>query len=384
MKKGGRILEEKSKRIYYLDSLKILLCVLVIIHHTTIAYGGSGGWYYIEEVNNAAVNIIFTIFNAVCQSFFMGLFFFISAYFILSSYNRKGTYNFIKDRLIRLLIPLCIFYFILHPTTIYFVERVKSGHTISYLKYMYTCITQIDNMGFGPLWFVEALLIFSLLFVLYMKISKPEKPKNDDFPSRKVVIIFMILWGLISFIVRLFFPTEKEVLGMKLGYFTQYILLFILGIKAYKNNWLHKLTDEISSFYFNISLICFVMLIGICAIFVISGDDSLEAFFGGMNIMAFIYALWEPFMCVGISLKLITIFRNKCNKKSNLCTSLALDTYPVYVIHAPVNVFLECMLVSSALNPIVKCTIVCIFTCIFCFFISHYILRKVILLRKIF
>lgn len=34
-------MNQNSKRIYYLDRIKILLCILVIGLHTTIAYGGT-------------------------------------------------------------------------------------------------------------------------------------------------------------------------------------------------------------------------------------------------------------------------------------------------------------------------------------------------------
>ena len=381
-------MNQNSKRIYYLDRIKILLCLLVIGLHTTIAYGGSGTWFYIEEVHNTLINVVFTIYDAVCQSFFMGLFFFISAYFTVPSYNKKGCRHFLKDRAVRLFIPLCIFYFILHPTTDYFVERMQKGKSITYFQYMYDSIINLDNLGFGPLWFVEALIIFSIGYVLYRnivprKITESESLKNIDFPGKKCVYAFMIILGIVSFAVRLVFPAGVEVMGMKLGYFPQYIALFALGTIAYENNWLHKITDKISSYYFKASIIGFGVLILVLAMFMISGSSSVDAFMGGMGFQALVYALWEPFMCVGISLKLITVFRKRYDVPSDLWTGLSLDTYPVYVIHAPVNVFLECMFITAPLNPVIKFIIVYCGTCVICFALSHFILRRVPILRKI-
>jgi len=386
-----------SKRIYYLDRIKILLCLLVIGLHTTIAYGGSGSWFYVEEVHNTLINVTFTIYDTVCQSFFMGLFFFISAYFTVPSYNKKGCRKFLKDRFIRLFIPLCIFYFVLHPTTDYFIEKMSLGKPISYFQYMYNSIVYLDNLGFGPLWFVEALIIFSIGYVLYRKIirgktdnlQKNENGKSQvieiiDFPGKKSIFTFMVILGVITFIVRLVCPAGEELLGMKLGYFPQYIALFALGTIAYENHWLYKLTDKISSFYFKVAIFCFFLLIVILMLSMILSDGNLNAFMGGISIQALIYALWEPFMCVGISLKLISIFKKKNYKSSDLWTNLSLDTYPVYVIHAPVNVFLECMLITAPLNPIIKFILVFIATCVICFAVSHFILRKLPVLRKIF
>lgn len=381
-------MNQNSKRIYYLDRIKILLCLLVIGLHTTIAYGGLGSWYYNEEVHNVFMNSVFTIYDAVCQSFFMGLFFFISAYFTVPSYNKKGCRHFLKDRAVRLLIPLCIFYFILNPTTVYFLEKIAHRKQISYFQYMYDSIINLDNLGFGPLWFVEALIIFSIGYVLYRKIigrkiTGSESLKKIDFPGKKCVYAFMIILGIVSFAVRLVFKTGVEVMGMQLGYFPQYIALFALGTIAYENNWLHKITDKISSYYFKVSIIGFGLLILVLAIFMISGNSNLDKFAGGISLQAIIYALWEPFMCVGVSVKLITVFRKRYDVPSDLWTGLSLDTYPVYVIHAPVNVFLECMLITAPLNPVIKFIIVYSGTCVICFALSHFILRRVPILRKI-
>lgn len=373
-----------KKRIYYLDKIRILLCLLVIGQHVTIAYGGSGTWYYIEEVHNMVINSIFTIYNAVCQSFFMGLFFFISAYFTVPSYNKKGCKDFLKDRAVRLFVPLCIFYFILCPTTKYFVEKMYLKKSVSYCDYLINSILTMTNTGVGPLWFVEALILFSCAYVLYRKMRNNKIIKKIDFPERKCIFAFMIILGLVTFIVRIFFPSGQEFLGMKLGYFPQYIALFALGSIAYENKWLEQITEKTSSFYFRTAIGCFVLLIAVIGIAIIYGDTDFDKYLGGVSFKAFLYAMWEPFMCVGISLKLITYFRKKHDVPSKVWTGLALDTYPVFVIHAPISVFLECLLIGYGLNPFIKFIGVYIITCIICFAASHFVLRRVVLLRKIF
>ena len=150
----------KRERIYYIDRIKVLLCVLVIAMHTSVAYGGAGSWYYNEKTDSAVLMLIFTMFNAICQSFFMGLFFFISAYFNPASYKKKGAINFLKDKFIRLGIPLVVFYFILNPTINYIVYTISNEGGISYYSFLYKSIIKLQNIGAGPLWFVQSLLIF--------------------------------------------------------------------------------------------------------------------------------------------------------------------------------------------------------------------------------
>jgi len=91
------------------------LTILVLLHHLMIIYAGTGNWFYTEGMQDASKAMQSDVtealggwFCAVNQAYFMGLFLLISAYFVPGSYDRKGTGRFLKDRLIRLGIPLAL------------------------------------------------------------------------------------------------------------------------------------------------------------------------------------------------------------------------------------------------------------------------------------
>ena len=71
--------------------------------------------------------------------------------------------RFVKDRLIRLGIPLVFYSFILSPVLIYLVYYFGEGHRISFIQFLSGFHDWID---FGVLWFVAALLLFTLVYVL--------------------------------------------------------------------------------------------------------------------------------------------------------------------------------------------------------------------------
>ena len=108
-----------KSRLFYIDNLRIFLIGLVVLLHLNITYGAPGDWYYNESEAGMPEVILQAMFNITNQAFFMGMFFFISAYFTAASINRKTTAVFLKDRLVRLGIPLVFFYFILNPLTNY-------------------------------------------------------------------------------------------------------------------------------------------------------------------------------------------------------------------------------------------------------------------------
>lgn len=163
-----------KSRIFYIDNLRIFLIALVILHHLSITYGASGSWYYREVEGDTVTTLILTMFTATNQSFFMGLFFLISAYFTVLSFERKSIVTFIKDRFIRLVIPLILFYFILSPLTVYMKVRFVDVADIGFFEF----VRQYHGFGFGPMWFVETLVYFTFFYVIY-KLIVPGKRNSS-------------------------------------------------------------------------------------------------------------------------------------------------------------------------------------------------------------
>jgi glucan biosynthesis protein C len=96
------------QRLYYFDHIKILLIVIIIFWHTGSAYVPvAGGWpvNFPEPVPFVNLLVVDT-FLTVSASFAMALFFFISAYLLVGSFDRKGRQKFLRDRLVRIGIPL--------------------------------------------------------------------------------------------------------------------------------------------------------------------------------------------------------------------------------------------------------------------------------------
>ena len=102
------------------------------------------------------------------QTYFMGLFLLISAYFVPGAFDRKGTKRFWKDRLVRLGIPLALYSWVIQPVvclldTCTVTEGLRTSFwtffTRQYFSFGYF-------IGQGPMWFVETLLIFTLVYAV--------------------------------------------------------------------------------------------------------------------------------------------------------------------------------------------------------------------------
>lgn len=193
------------------------------------------------------VNALGGWFCATDQAYFMELFLLISAYFIPGSYGRKGPTRFLKDRLVRLGIPLVVYCWIINPLFIW-LWKYRYMPLWRFFPGEYFSGGQV--LGQGPLWFVETLLIFSLVYILWRVSTQWRKAgvkKETPFPRNGVIILFAVLLGLATFLVRLFWVMDVDsfgLLNLQLPFFAQYIALFIIGLIAYRNNWFLKLTDQ--------------------------------------------------------------------------------------------------------------------------------------------
>src|ERR1700753_1020642 len=122
-------------RLFFIDYLRVALTILVIMHHLAITYGGVSVWYYQEPTKDP---LVFTI---------LGLFFLIAAYFTPGSYECKGARAFLRDRFLRLGLPLVIFTFVLNP----FIVYIGVGAPLPYGQFLLRY--GVNTIGPGPLWF---------------------------------------------------------------------------------------------------------------------------------------------------------------------------------------------------------------------------------------
>jgi fucose 4-O-acetylase-like acetyltransferase len=147
----------KVKRLYYIDNLRVFLTVLVVLHHTAITYGATGSWYYFatyyEGLNDSFTSILLTIVAAINASFFMADFFLLSGYFTPSSYDRKGSLKYLKDRFIRLGIPLITHIIIIGPFIAYYMRITlnRKNQETSFLEFYSWVLESGRFFGVGPL-----------------------------------------------------------------------------------------------------------------------------------------------------------------------------------------------------------------------------------------
>ncbi|MFX0181996.1 MAG: acyltransferase family protein [Candidatus Hodarchaeota archaeon] len=385
----------KAKRLHYIDNLRVFLTVLVVLHHTAITYGARGSWYYFatyyEGLNDSFTSILLTIVAAINATFFMAAFFLLSGYFTPSSYDRKGSLKYLKDRFIRLGIPLLIHIIIIGPFIAYYMRITlnRRNQEISILEFYSWVFESGRFFGVGPLWFVQALLILAICYsiwrvvnkkVLYNKTSEYSEGQGSHkmkFPDSRQIFLLIALLGILTFIVRIFIPSDYRILYLPLGDFVLYIGMFILGGFAYRQNLFSQITESYGKFWMKVTLGAIIFLLGF--VFLTGAfEGDLSVYQGGFRWESLLGSVWSSIMCISICISLIPAFRSKLNSQGTFAKILAQNAYTVYIIHAPVLVVTSISVSEvSFFHPLLKFFCVLCMTLILCFVTSYFVLRRI-------
>ena len=353
-----------AQRDLYIDRLRSVMTALVILHHTAITYGAIGGWFWHEiDPSSATSSQLLILFCTTNQAYFMGFFFLLAGYFTPSSLERKGYARFICNRFLRLGLPLLAFGLILGPLTAAIVTAAQGDGfwpTIAALWHRKHFIN-------GPLWFAQALLIFSLAYCLWRALLGSSLAGSQlaprPIPAGRWWLLSALATGAAALAIRQYVPTGVNAWGLQLGYFATYVFLFAAGIAAWRYDWLRQLTSKNARAGIVAALLAWpLMPIGILVAQALYGPGK-SSFGGGLSWTAVLYALWEPFVAWGLIALWLLVFRARMNQPSAFWIWLNRRAYAVYILHPPVLVGISLLLHGWVAPALVKFGVVGMLAC---------------------
>jgi peptidoglycan/LPS O-acetylase OafA/YrhL len=344
-KNQGKAVAAETTRIFFLDHLRAALVILVVLHHVALVYGAGAPFYYVEPpLTDPLAYLVLLVFVLFNQAWFMSALFLIAGYFTPGSYERKGSGSFLKSRLLRLGIPLLVWIFVISPLSsigFWYIPAEFTGINDPLTWQAYPFL-----IGLGVAWFIAMLLIFSIGYVVWREATKNEKTAaRSSFspPGYLGTGIFILALALASYLVRIVIPMGKEILDFPtLSYLPQYLGFFIVGIVAYRRNWMRTLPGSMGVAGFVAAIAASLILFPLA----VSGTMfSLQfsepaSWVGNGTWQSAVYALWDSLFAVGMTMAAITFFRRFFNEKSRFGTFLSQQSYAVYIIHVPIIVFL--------------------------------------------
>lgn len=212
-------------RRYGIDWLRIFVVFLLFPFHAARVFDG---WEinYIKDQTNAFSSWLV----AGVGFWFMALLFVIAGYSTFQALQKRSTGAYIKERVLRLLVPLLFGFVLIVPVQGYVASLQHEGFTGNYLRFLRGYFLDFGDIsgytgGFTPahLWFILYLFVISLC--LLPLLSKLRMPKEGHAAS-----VWLLLLAFIPM-------TAAEVLpdiGGKNPFF--YALLFLFGFLIARSN----------------------------------------------------------------------------------------------------------------------------------------------------
>ena len=363
--------QPRGSRLLYFDNLRTALTALVVVHHAAIAYSDIPMWYYIEPVHDHSA-IALDILLVFDQMFFMGFFFLISGYFVPSSYDRKGGGKYLRDRLIRLGIPLVLFAIVLSPIllaghySLAKVHEAADGISLPYWKFYQHSISP------GPMWFVELLLVFCAIYVLARRTWGGARVDQTMETGRigwraaiGTILGYALALAAITYLWRIVVPVGQTwpIVGLPTPtYLPQYATLFVVGLIASRRGWAQCL--PVPAGWFGLALLAgAIAMVPIIA--VAFGRKSVATAWTGVESLA----------AVGIIAALFVLFRQRFNHQGQLARFMSNQAYTVYFIHPLVLVALNHACKGLHASSVGKFIIVAALAIPLCW-ISAYVVRS--------
>ncbi len=364
-----------TSRLLFVDNIRIFLTMLVIAHHLMVIYAGSGSWIYYDGRQDDITSALGGWFCAVNQAYFMGLFLFIAAYFVPGSYDRKGPSRFLVDRLIRLGIPLAFYSWGLRPLLLYL--GTSPGSSL-WRWYTHEYFRDYGIIGGGPMWFIETLHVFSILYVFGRLLARPQREASEhpaSFPSNGTIALLALILGAASFLVRTVTPVNFTFtpLNLQFANFTQYIALFIAGLVAYRQDWLTALPNRVGKIWLGFAILLILLYAPMA---LLSGaTENATPFLGGWHWQSMVLAQWESFLCVSACIGLIFLFRRRLGRQGPVVRELSRSAYAAYLIHEPVISVLAVLTAGVMIYPLLKFALASVILIPLCFGIGGLIRR---------
>jgi hypothetical protein len=389
------------------------MVIFVILFHTAASYSRQVPFWPFHDSSIVAEQGILDILMMYIDVFNMPIFFFIAGFFALPTLKRKGAMKFLKEKILRLGIPLLLIAVLILPFLDYihyYTQTVNKGiDAINFIEYWILSILKITEFKIGLLdlstysymtdqfyqryaWFLSELLVFMVVFCfIYVVWNKWIKGNNVTtsigkyFSSENRTLILIVLGFVIGtsyFVVDFFSSTGTTffTLGniiqfqpIKLGTFVSF---FALGIYANSRRWFidgDPLTSTKTSVLSTIILSIGMIIVG-------------RAYFRDTThslVLAIGFAFSLSFLGLSLLVLFTSLAMNYWNKPSIFHQKVAPNSYRMYLVHyIPVMIFPLFLDSWMGIIPEIKFIVVFLASLLVSYGTSQYFLRPALQFKR--
>lgn len=277
------------QRRYDLDWLRVLGILLVFAFHSSRFYNLEG-WNVTNDILYPSVEA-WALFSS---SFMMPLMFVISGASLFYALGKGGFGKFLKDKVLRLLVPLLVGALTHLSLQSYLWDKTHGLFSGNYFQYLPQYYPNSINWFGGHLWYLWYLFLFSLMLyplLRWMKGNGLRFPSRLDGWLSKTGVLYTLM--LPPFLLFLLLGADSPLMEGNGGYpYIAYLWILLLGFLVVSGE---RVQERIRQLRWVSTLVGLALVIGFCILYTLTADKETIS----LNlILAVVMRVFGGWICV--------------------------------------------------------------------------------------
>ncbi len=360
--------EAPAQRIHYLDNLRAAAMLFGVFLHSALAYAQPAQSFWLATDTSSSVAIDASIW--FIHLFRMSLFFFLSGYFAKLVIEKKGIKNFLWNRFLRIVVPFVLFYPFLLAAMIAVIVFAVSYLTdpqglmgmIAAAAKDKTAAQKSQTNSTMHLWFLYYLAAFSVLGALMHRFKGIKLASLFRYPIFFLLSPLVLVPSALAAGSPVPAPESFIPLWWPLVFYGWF---YAAGWQLFGRENNLEILRPYAWHIFGISVILFVpyyMLLPVMDLkTIVESPSPQSAWVLGTE------ALLTAYLSVMLTVASLLFGKRYLSGRSPLLAFVADASYWVYLLHLPIAIFLQTLLIPSPLPLWLKLMVVLSGTLVFCF-----------------
>ena len=366
------------QRRYDLDWLRVLAFSGVFFYHCS-RFFNSAGWH----MKNAETSGIIDIFTGVFDLFGMPLIFAISGASIFFALRPGGASRFLRERGLRLLVPMVLGILVLAPPQVY-LDRLSHGEFSGTFFEFIPHYFQFANFAWTGvhLWYLEYLFVFTLVltpFFIWLKRTTGQRALQylSQFSTQTGAIFLWVVPSALVAIVVDPFGVMRPALSEALLRLVMYPLCLIYGYLIFADNNIQQAIIRQRRYALIMAMVgTIISLLITVGISEWGWEFSLLTFVLVMTLASLL--IWSYILTAfGYGMRYLNVNRRPLTYANEA-------VLPFYILHQPVILILGYFIIPLPLPILAKYLLITPLAFGITLGIYEYGVRRVNLLRQIF
>ena len=359
-------------RKYEIDWIRNIAILLLFPYHTAVIFDGMGSFF----IKYQTTHDIATFFVASMFFWYMPLLFFLAGASTYFAFEKRTTLEYIKERCIRLLLPLSVGILTVVPSQVYYALKWRgdsTGNIFEFYKrflFTFTDFKGIDGT-FTPahLWFILFLFLICLMAIPLIKWINTKtgksfllKIKNRFFNFKG----FFLMYGI--FMLAEIVPR----LGDKS--LTQNLLLFMLGYICYSDE---EFLDKIE----NKRLKC--LLVGVFGTIISVSIYGISKIYLPSRLALIILVIISNAVVIPVIFSIVGYGRRYLVFDKKPLKLLNKYNFYIYILHQPILIAVAYYILPLDISWVIKVASIIAISLIVTVFVAWILRQLLSLIRKI-